>query len=283
MATKKEKTSVEEIMEKSGNGFHTRVANLLREQGWSVLVSPYYNDNFSDKPREIDIIAEKKFETRAIFDDFLGFVNVRLFIECKYINGDTVFWFEPKDKARAIVRTRKDTGLDEPRVDPTINKHHYLTDVPVAKLFDSGRGEEKEVINKAINQSLNAEIFYRGNTDSIAPKTHYQERTLRRVPYPLIVVNSLERFHRATTGGDNSTTPITEPFQLEVNYAYIDKDKNAQSEYFLIDVVGIDQLPAFLAGIEASDVGAIKNKISWDEGRRRSQESQRQSGNKSAW
>lgn len=33
--------------------------NALRGRGWTVTVSPYYSENFTDKPREIDIIAEK--------------------------------------------------------------------------------------------------------------------------------------------------------------------------------------------------------------------------------
>ena len=49
---------VKDIINKSGNGFHARVVKLLRNDNWTVLVSPYYSDNFTDKPREIDVIAE---------------------------------------------------------------------------------------------------------------------------------------------------------------------------------------------------------------------------------
>ena len=111
MATKK-KTGVEKIMEKSGNSFHARVVKLLRDQKWTVLVSPYYSDNFTDKPREIDIIAERKFDINDFISDWLGTLNVRLFIECKYINGKTVFWFDEKDKAKATERIKDDTGME---------------------------------------------------------------------------------------------------------------------------------------------------------------------------
>lgn len=55
----KDEDPVKQIIENSGNGFHYKVVNFLREKGWVVLVSPYYNDNVTDKQREIDIIAEK--------------------------------------------------------------------------------------------------------------------------------------------------------------------------------------------------------------------------------
>ena len=284
MTAKKKKSVVEEIVERSGNSFHSRVVKLLRDEKWTVLVSPHYSDNFTDKPREIDIIAEKKFDAKAIFDEYLGSINVRLFVECKYVNGETVFWFDAKDKQRAIERIMKDTGMEHPRQDPNIQNHHYFADVSVAKLFASekSRSEDNEVISKAINQNLNATVYYRNKSDLIAPKTHYKETVMKQVAYPLIVVNSLEHFHRTEMGGDGVTTPITEPFQLEVNYAYTDKERNGVNEYFLIDVVSIDTLTAFLASLEKTDVVAIQEKVRWDDHARRNQERQRGMGNNSA-
>src|SRR5438045_321384 len=134
MAAKK-KSAAQEIIERSGNSFHSRVVNKLRDLEWGVLVSPHYNDNFTDKPREIDIIAEKKFDVNEFMNDWLGTLNVRLFIECKYITGDTVFWFEAKDMERATQRIVRDTGMEDPRRNTEITKHHYYTNVPVAKLW----------------------------------------------------------------------------------------------------------------------------------------------------
>jgi hypothetical protein len=59
--TESKASNPEAILKRSGHAQHSRVVNLLRGDGWSVVVSPYYSDNFSDKPREIDIIAEKAF------------------------------------------------------------------------------------------------------------------------------------------------------------------------------------------------------------------------------
>ena len=77
---------VQKIIEKSGNSFHSRVVKLLRDEKWTVLVSPYYSDNFTDKPREIDVIAERNLDVSDFIRDWLGTLNVRLFIECKYTN-----------------------------------------------------------------------------------------------------------------------------------------------------------------------------------------------------
>ncbi len=265
---KKKKTAVEEIMEKSGNGFHSRVVKLLRGEKWTAVVSPYYSDNFTDKPRELDIIAEKKFDVTAFVSNWLGTLNVRLFVECKYITAPTVFWFDKKDKARATDRIMTDTGMAHPNDNINIQGLHYFEDVPVAKLFSSekSRSEENELISKAINQNLNALIYYRNKSDLIPPEANRRERVLQYVPYPIIVVNSFEHFYRTDMADDTGKTErITEPFQLEVNYAHIDKDRNTRNEYFLIDVVSIDMLAAFLAKLEETDVTAVRGKLSWEE------------------
>ncbi len=282
MAAKK-KSAVQEIIEKSGNSFHSRVVNQLRDLGWSLLVSPHYSDNFTDKPREIDIIAEKKFEVKDFIHDWLGTLNVRLVIECKYISGDTVFWFEPKDMERATQRILRDTGMEDPKRDANTQRHHYYSDKPIAKLFasDSKRSEDNEVINKAINQVLNATVYYRhrGDVKLVTTPRGYIDKVLKRVSYPLIVVNSFENFHSTPMNGNGESQPITEPFQLEVNYAYTDKDRNDHNEYFLIDVVSFDTLPAFLASaIEKADVPAITDKLTWDARRSRAQQSRRGGG-----
>jgi len=266
--TTKKKTAIDKIMEKSGNSFHTRVVKLLREQKWTVLVSPYYSDNFTDKPREIDIVTERKFDVNNFIGNWLGTLNIRLFIECKYITGNTVFWFDNKDKDRATERIMTDTGMDHPDHNINIKKLHYFADVPVAKLFSSekSRNEGNEWMNKAINQNLNALVYYRNRTNLIPEDPNSPSQVLRCVPYPVIVVNSFENFFRTNMADDTEKVePIIEPFQLEVNYAYIDKDRNEHNEYFLIDVVSIDKLSDFLLMLEKTDIKAIKEKLVFEE------------------
>ena len=214
--------------------------------------------------------------------DWLGTVNVRLFIECKYIPDDVVFWFENKDMARATQHIMRNTGMDDPRRNTQITQHHHYADTPVAKLWasKSKKSEDNELINKAINQVLNGTIYYRNRGDlRIVPESErgYIDRVLKRVSYPLIVTNSFDNFHATQMNGDDKPQPITKPFELEVNYAYTDKDRNGVSEYFLIDVVSLDKLPEFLASsIEKADVNTLSEKLRWD----KRMEPQRQNRNR---
>ncbi len=268
--TEKNKTGVQEIIEKSGNSFHSRVIKLLRDEKWTVLVSPYYSDNFTDKPREIDIVAARAFDVHAFMSDWLGTLNIRLFIECKYINSNTVFWFDAKDKEKSIERIMIDTGLDHPYKNISIEQHHYFVGVHVAKLFASekSRSEDNEIISRAINQNLNAMVYHRNRTDLVPQDGDKRVNVLRNVSYPIIVVNSFDNFYRTNMeDGSEDAKPITEPFQLEVNYAYVDKDRKEHNEYFLIDVVSFDKLPEFLSSLEKKDVKII----SYDLGQKESE------------
>lgn len=264
MITNDEK-EVREIIEKSGNRLHTQVVNLLRKEGWNVLVSPYYSDNFTDKPREIDIIAEKKFDVKEFAEGWLGTIDMRLLIECKYLNGKTVFWFDAKDKEKAAERVKKDTGMEYPHCDTT--GLHHLDDTPVAKLFvsEKSRGDETEPWSKAINQNLNALVYYRNKTDLILSDKHYAQQPLLHVSYPLIVCNSYDNLYRTNIADeDEKIEPINKPFQLEVNYAYTNMARVGINEYFLIDVVSSKLLASFLANLEKTDVQAMHKKITFD-------------------
>lgn len=267
--THKKEDELKELMEKSGNSFHSRVVNLLRNLKWKVLVSPYYSDGFTDKPRELDIITGKDFDINAFIGSWLGTLNIRFFIECKYVNKKTIFWFDVKDKERSIERIMTDSDLDHPQINVSIQTHHYFIDTLVAKLFttDKGHGEDNEIIGKAINQNLNAMIYYRYRSDVIPPEQDKRTNVLRNISYPLIVVNSFDNFYKTDMSDENyEITPITEPFQIEVNYAYVDKDKNSCNEYFLIDVVSFEKLPEFLSKLEENDVKIIINDLIYKEG-----------------
>lgn len=264
---RRKNTVIDRIIEKSGNSFHSRVVRLLRNENWTVIVSPYYSDNFTEKPREIDIIAERAFDIYDFPSRWLGTLNIRLLIECKYINKDTVFWFDDKDQNRVIERVMNDTGMDHPYRNANITKHHYFIDEPVAKLFSSekNRGEDNEVMNKAINQNLNALIYYRNRNDLISHNSDKPHKVLKRISYPIIAVNSFRNFFQTNMSDEiQNIESITEPFQLEVNYAYMDKDKNGRNEYFLIDILSIEKLSEFLAMLEEKDINTTKAHISWN-------------------
>ena len=264
----KEKTSeakkVKDLIEKSGNNFHYQVVNFLRERDWEVLVSPYYSDNITNKPREIDIIAEKSFDVEY-HHDFIGTLNVKFFIECKYINEKIVFWFDNKNKEKAIKRITTDTPLKHPKKNIFTKNHHYLDNNEVAKLFNSNsnhnRSLDNEVIYKAISQSLNSMIYYK-NTGSIIPEQENRAVNIKQtINYPLILCNNFSKFYKVDSEKDEGYSKINDNFQLEVNYAYLNEDRTSKNEYFLIDVINFEKFDLFLKELEEKDIVIIKEYI----------------------
>lgn len=242
---------VKAIIAQSGNTFHCKVLKYLQEKGWTVLICPYYNDNVSSKPREIDLIAEKAFDAKDSFEKYFGTVNVKLFIECKYISQKTVFWFHNKDKLKAteLVNQMIPSGNGH----PSIMKHHYLAGVDsVAKLFSDERknSADNEIFYKALNQSLNAMVYYRNKESIIKLPPSRNGYVLETLNYPIIVCNSFDNLYRVEIDTDTVPSNITENFQLEVNYAYMTSDGNNKNEYFLIDILNFDLFDSFLEKIE---------------------------------
>lgn len=254
------KDKVQEIIEDSGNSFQSNVITFLREKEWTVLVSPYYNDNLSDKAREIDILAEKPFEVKDLYGTVAGMLNVRFIVECKYINTETIFWFDTKDMEYAEKRVITSTPLR--KNNKYIEDHHYMASGSVAKLFASGKNKDlsNEPIYKAINQSLNAMVYFRHGT-SIVPRKY---TVLANVSYPIIILNDFNKIYRVNIGESDYSQITDNYFQLEINYAYLDRNKKNINEYFLIDVVNFAYLDDFLNKILKKDVDAISAMIRMD-------------------
>ncbi len=256
---------IEKIITNSGNNFHYNVVNYLRSNNWHVVVSPYYNDHFTDKPREVDIIAEKEYDYLD-FGEWIGTTNIRLFIECKYVKNNNVFWFDDKEYIKALERVILDTPLEDPYLWSITKKHHYLREEKVAKLFDteSNKQIENESIYKAMTQSINALTYYRKET-SIIPKVKDKAyNILSLVNYPVIICNSFDNFYKYDPIEKRDPVVINHNFQLEVNYAYIDKEKKYKNEYFLIDIVDFNKVNDFIKDLEGNDLKAIREKIGYD-------------------
>jgi len=96
-----DENEINTIINESGNNFHCKVTNFLKEKGWHTLISPYYMDGETGKAREIDLIAEKSWLYKDERKKNYGTVNIKLFIECKYIPQNNFFWFSNKDKIAA--------------------------------------------------------------------------------------------------------------------------------------------------------------------------------------
>ncbi len=251
------------LVNQSGNNFHCQVTNYLAKKGWHTLVSPYYLDGATNKAREIDLIAEKMWPYNDRMEGISGSVHIKLFIECKYIPQLNVFWFGSKDKASAEEWLTTKTPFTENNL--YTEKHHYLSESPtVAKLFASKNMPqvENEVIYKALNQSLNAMVYLRQRGSIIPQKKLRNDNELATFEMPVILCNSFDNIYRVEMEGEISPKPINENFQLEVNYAYQDYNKNNINEYFLIDVVSFQLLDQFLDVLE-KDVKAVCNILSF--------------------
>jgi len=238
---------VKNIIDKSGNTFHSKVLKYFNKQGWTVLISPYYNDNTSGKPREIDLIAEKAFKVEDYHGQYFGNVNVKLFIECKYISQKTVFWFHSKDYGKAINLVIQNSPCIKDNM--YTKEHHYLCDNNhVAKLFadEKTKGADNEIFYKALNQSLNALIYYRNKASIISVSEGRRDYTKYTLNYPIIVCNSFDNLYRVDIETDNDPSNIDENFQLEINYAYIGPAGANRNEYFLIDIIKYDLIDDLL-------------------------------------
>ena len=239
-------SKVQEIIEYSGNTFHAKVARWFDENGWEVQISPYFLDQSLQKAREIDLIVEKKFCETNISGIYTGDIVLKLFIECKYANSDSVFWFADKD----YVQAKKLVCRSGPFRDNNSNTddHHYLSHgSKVAKLFAStkGKNHENEPIYRALNQVLNGLISMRRmGINSLSIKNQLR-RKITILEFPVIVCSSFEKLFMVNFFEDSEAKRIDEIFQMEVEYAFVNKNQSEIKEYFLIDFVEFDKLTFF--------------------------------------
>ncbi len=176
----------------SGNSFQSRVVTYLRTHGWTVLVSPYYVDSATDKPRESDLIAEKVHQVPLTFGGPLKNLRMRLFIECKYITEGTVFWTDTMEGHQAHSWVYSHTPFVPNHV--STGRHHYFqNERPVAKLFASEKkkGEEGDAIFRALNQCLNGYVHNQAR-DSLLVRGPHERVT--QVDYPVLLCSDFAKF-----------------------------------------------------------------------------------------
>ena len=239
--------SVTELVKGSGNNFHSKVARWFQANDWHTVVSPYYMDQTQTKARELDLVVEKLWPI-GIGGTFRGKVVVRLFVECKFVVGETVFWFAPKNTvaAKSIV-----CRLGPFRENDTYTlKHHYIAKSPnVAKLFASskGNGQENEPFYKALSQALNATVAMRSQDPSHPTLAGPRNGKIKIVMlnYPVVVCSSFAQLYAVNFLAESEPIAIHENFQLEAQYAFHDKGGTSCNEYFLLDFVEFDQLASF--------------------------------------
>jgi hypothetical protein len=171
--------------------------------------------------------------------------------------SETVFWLSPKnlDAARKMVCTNSPFRQDNTFTD----KHHYLTFSPkVAKLFASntGKSPDNDPFYKALNQSLSAAVTMEGNLPSHPELSGKNWRgKVVMLEFPVIVCSSFAQMYSVDFLAESVPTAVKDNFQLEVQYAYLDRHGRQRDNYFLIDVVEMEQLEKLEAGL-VEDVNA---------------------------
>lgn len=235
-----------ELIQNSGNNFHSKVARWFSDKEWHVVISPYYMDQTQNKAREIDIIAEKIWPTTDSFGRSDGNIVIRLFIECKFVASDAVFWFVDKDR-ELVENLVCANGLFRLNNSYT-SKHHYLSKGSrVAKLFTTHNTKttENEPFYKALSQVLNAMISMRGQSFTIPKVRRSRQYPTRIFEYPIVICSSFKRMFSVDFYSDPKPELIEENFQLEVFYAYLDRQERQRNDYFLLDFVSFEKLTEF--------------------------------------
>ena len=258
MPTKQDK--IQEIIDKSGNDLQSKVADYLIGRKWDVSFSPYYNDPATGKQREIDIIATYIWPIKDVFGDRnFGELAIRLFIECKHIKDPAVFWFRQKNIESAI-KLAKDNNILNGKPDYYLGQnqtaqHHYVDNALVAKIV--AKSGNRDDIFDAMNQCLNGLIFFSNGRNF---KTPYH------IDFPIIITDSLKNLHKRNS--DAGHAPITEPFQLEIDYSYKQSNSDGNpmdiTKYFLIDIVSFEKFNSFLNDLENRDIKLFRENLSFD-------------------
>ncbi|MBU1202705.1 hypothetical protein KKH39_01540 [Patescibacteria group bacterium] len=238
---------IEKIMGDSGHDFHLTISKLLEEKEWTVTNSPHYNDPVENKPREIDIIAEKNIQVGGgMFSNSTETLTIRLIIECKYIKPHIVFWFLDKDPIKSK-QLAKNNPILQNQEDFYLNyenkMHHYLKDNEAVKEFSTEN--DNKILDKAKNEVMHASLFY----------SNKRGGNYNTVNYPLILVPDFTKFKRAASDG-NKYEDIKNNFEIEVEYTYKDKP-----EYFLIDVVSKKTIDDFLNYLDNNDIKILKTAL----------------------
>lgn len=246
----KKEFNLEEFISNHGNSFHIKTVKFLTQQNWQTQISPYYNDNQTDRAREIDIVAE----VESIKVD-LGTTNSRkiihqLFIECKKISKETVFWMGNKntDEAKAFVKTNFHLTTQHDN-NSGLKLFHNLNKDKVVKLFASSKNPHtKEEVFEALNQILNGTIYFRSkhNKSITASQSQLRSNFSYYTYTPIILCENFNNIHLINIDDNQKATANDPYYEIEVNYSYKNRDGNDCSEYFLIDFVNFEKFGDYL-------------------------------------
>jgi len=234
----------------NGDDLEKETKDILVKDGWNVSAGVYYKDPSTKKPREKDIIAT--FPQYKKGEEILHY-NVRLFIECKCLQGETELY--PKsvsmDEIEETLLCSNISFADISEIERHKEFHFYNN----TKVFSDKDG--KDFLHKAINQNLQSLDAFRKNNNESA------------IYYLVVVYDGKLKFVDENKKSKYCSNAL-------VIIETIDDIFNLSQKQCFIDLVSIDQFKGFLEDIK-KDIGKInfsnqfyfemeKNKI--DENRR---------------
>jgi hypothetical protein len=271
-------------MDENGNDFHYQAVDFLKAKGWSVNISPYYIDLITQKPREIDIIAQKKWPVVEKFRQKSAGILIRLFIECKWILPTVSLYFNfidnDKDLAERLARNNDilrerdyppvaDMSKEPPRI------HHYLQQNEAARncACVTSKGSNKDIFFEAWDQALRALLYFKNQPPQqrwVPVDVDFNDERIYIIDYPLVVVSSFNTFFKRDWNSKIST-PMKDNFLWSVEYSYIVPSRNQEKihkrEDFFIDITSFPTLEDFLGNLERNDIGIYSERV-WYELRR---------------
>jgi hypothetical protein len=277
----KEKDPFRELIKKSGHNLHLEVAKILESKGWQVELSPYYYDEVIERPREIDIVASKEKSHGVVGSGETKRYKIFLFIECKYLNKEVVFWevvfwiAKPNFEKirRAILKIPKGVNFSEDLKIAPLEKlkgifsfHRYFKAPFIAKLYATNEKDRKDPredpIFSSFTNAIHSLISFRDESD-ISEAGIY---------YPVVVYEPGERVRILLPGETENYKKLTEIGQdillLEVNYLYkcftgnypdfSRRSYTIQRQLFFVDFVEKNNLNRFLDELEDEDNNIYK-------------------------
>lgn len=207
------------IIEESGNNLHIDTVKLLETMDWDVDLSSYYYDDTTNKPREIDIVAQKEISICDEFKEEIDNFKLFLFIECKYFKNELAFRVrenrEKEAKAALIIEgMNKELLLEREHL---FSHHHYLQTSFVGKLYDSLPEDQTKVFN-AITQPIKSLIFFKQHS----LKTEVEKGKKKGIYYPIVIYSGIDGIYSIKDVDIENLDDLQkeENIMFSLNYSY---------------------------------------------------------------
>lgn len=241
---------VKKIIEGSGNNLHFEVVEILERNNWEVEISPYYVDDLSGKPREVDIIARREIG----LDDFttptahqtmkLPVFWAILCIECKHLKDPVVFWMHKNSKYKNALASYN-LDLEELLRNAEEEFHYKSFGSKVAKLYDTTKDQENNIFN-AITQPIKSLLWYQ------------QQTSLKGIYYPIFIYDGQDKLH--IKDGD-----AREDIIIHLNYVYkMFPMARSKSKDFYVDILHKTMFEDFLNKKLEPEILSVKKAKSFD-------------------